>query len=417
MPTNGPLAIAVVAACPFPWPRGTPIRVLRTAEALAELGHRVEIFTYPLGEGPVDPRLAIARVRHALGYHRTAPGPSPAKLLLLDPQLCLSLRRRLRRAPPIDVIYAHHVEGLLVALAARRDGRPPVVFDAHTLLGSELPTYGGRLLRPVLRRLAARLDRSLPVRADHVTAVTDRIRAKLVDELGLPADRVTTVPNGVEVDHFAAVPPAGPLPADRPPRILFTGNTAPYQRLDLLLDAFARLARRHAAVELLLAVDGDTADLHRRIAAAGLGERVRVVPAVPFDRLPALLAEADVAANPRIDADGAPVKLLNYMAAGRPVVSFRGAAPGVEHERTGLLCDDGDVEAFARALSRLLEDRALAARLGAAARARVAAHARWSHAGRRLELVMRTLVARGAEPSPALRPADEPIAGAGSPGR
>lgn len=392
-----PLDIVVVAACPFPYPRGTPIRILRTAEALADRGHRVRIVTYHFGRGETDERLAILRLRHGLGYRRAAPGPSLVKLTLLDPQLVWCLRRALAQEPA-DILYAHHYEGLLVALAARlaRRERPAVIFDAHTLLASELPSYLAALPLAAVRRLAFALDRALPARADHVTTVTDRIRDKLVSDIGLPPDRVTTVANGVEVEHFARVPSAGALPVDRPPRILFTGNTAAYQRLDLLLDAFAIVARRHPTVELLLSLDGDTGALEARIAALGITGRVVLRPAVPFARLPDLLAEAEVAANPRIDADGTPVKLLNYMAAGRPIVSFAGAAPGLVDGETALLCPDGDVDAFAQTSLRLLEDRTLAGRLGAAARAHVERTARWSRAAETLERIMRKLLPPGA---------------------
>jgi glycosyltransferase involved in cell wall biosynthesis len=388
-----PLDILVVAACPFPYPRGTPIRILRTAEALLDRGHRVRVVTYHLGQGDADPRLAITRLPRGLGYRKTSPGPSIVKLAALDPQLAWTLRRELAREPA-DVLYAHHYEGLLVALAARLGlrPRPPLVFDLHTLLASELPSYSGGLPSGPVRRLAFAIDRRLPPRADHLTTVTDRIRDKLIGELGVPAERVTTVENGVEVDHFASVPPAGPLAGDRAPRILFTGNPAPYQRLDLLLEAFAKLASRHPSAELVLSLDGDTAALRARIAALGLAERVTLRPAVPFAELPALLAEADVAANPRTDADGTPVKLLNYMAAGRPIVSFAGSAPGIVDGETALLCPDGDTDGFARALLRLIEDRVLAARLGAAARAHVDRTARWSRAAETLERVMRALV-------------------------
>ncbi|MCL6607800.1 MAG: glycosyltransferase family 4 protein [Geminicoccaceae bacterium] len=388
-----PLDILVVAACPFPYPRGTPIRILRTAEALLDRGHRVRVVTYHLGRGEADPRLAIARLPRGLGYRKTSPGPSIVKLVALDPQLAWILRKELEREPA-DVLYAHHYEGLLVASAARVGlrPRPPLVFDLHTLLASELPSYLGGLPSGLVRRWALAIDRRLPRRADHLTTVTDRIRDKLIGELGVPAERVTTVANGVEVDHFASVPPAGPIAGDRAPRILFTGNPAPYQRLDLLLEAFAKLAGRYPSAELVLSLDGDIAALRARIAALGIAERVSLRPAVPFAELPALLAEADIAANPRTDADGTPVKLLNYMAAGRPIVSFAGSAPGLVDGETALLCPDGDTDCFARAMLRLIEDRALAARLGAAARAHVDRSARWSRAAETLERVMRALV-------------------------
>lgn len=389
---NAPLSIAVVAACPLPLPRGTPIRVLREAEALAGRGHRVHIVTYPMGDGPVDPRLRLHRAAGPRARGTTAPGPSLVKLALLDPALAWELARLLAREP-IDLVHAHHFEGLAAALAARGRRDLPVVLDAHTLLASELPSYRLPLPSGLVRGLARALDRWLPARADHVVAVTARIRDRLVDELGLPASAVTVVENGVEVEHFATVPEPRPEPLTRPPRLLFTGNAASYQRLDLLLEAFAQVLAARPDARLVIAADGDLSAVRAMIESLGLGDRVELGPGPGFAELPALLATADLALNPRTGADGMPVKLLNYMAAARPIVSFAGSAPGLVDGQEGLLCADGDVAAFARAVLTLVADRAYAARLGRAARARVERDARWERTGERLETIFRRLVA------------------------
>ena len=60
---------------------------------------------------------------------------------MLDPLLTYKLRQLLK-AHSFDVIHAHHYEGLLAALCARGRRNPPVVFDSHTLLETELPHYG-----------------------------------------------------------------------------------------------------------------------------------------------------------------------------------------------------------------------------------------------------------------------------------
>jgi glycosyltransferase involved in cell wall biosynthesis len=80
----------------------------------------------------------------------------------------------------VDMIHAHHYEGLLVAAAAPLRSRIPLIFDAHTLLTSELPFYHLGLPVRVKRRIGATLDRRLPAIADHVITVTDRIRSRLL---------------------------------------------------------------------------------------------------------------------------------------------------------------------------------------------------------------------------------------------
>ena len=110
-----PLHVAVVAACPFPYPRGTPTRVYRSAEIVARLGHRVDVITYHLGETERETPFAVHRIRPVGHYHRLAPGPTYQKLLVVDTLLVARLLAFVRRHR-VDVIHAHHYEGLLVAL-------------------------------------------------------------------------------------------------------------------------------------------------------------------------------------------------------------------------------------------------------------------------------------------------------------
>ena len=128
----------MIAACPFPWPRGTPIRIHRIAEAVARRGHAVHVVTYHLGEDLADSPFVVHRIRDVPAYRRTDPGPTARKLFQLDPMLA-GLLRRLDRELHFDLVHAHHYEGLLVASHALRG--IPVIYDAHTLLASELPTY------------------------------------------------------------------------------------------------------------------------------------------------------------------------------------------------------------------------------------------------------------------------------------
>ena len=78
------LRIAVVAACPFPARRGTPVRVQRLSEALAARGHRVKVFTYSFGDGSPPAAVEVSRSSALRGYGFLGPGPTAGKLLGLD---------------------------------------------------------------------------------------------------------------------------------------------------------------------------------------------------------------------------------------------------------------------------------------------------------------------------------------------
>jgi glycosyltransferase involved in cell wall biosynthesis len=375
------MRIAMVAACPFPWPRGTPIRIHRMAEALGRRGHDVHVVTYHLGGPTPTPHMSVHRIEGPSWYRRTAPGPSFAKLALLDPLLTLKLRRVLKMQA-FDVIHAHHYEGLLAALFARAKRKPPLVFDSHTLLETELPHYGSRL-GASFRRIAGRaLDRELPPRADHVIAVSDDMRADLEGAGHLHSGRITVVSNGVEIDHFLS----GPRESSDAVTLTFAGNLAPYQRIDLLLESFARVRIGNPAARLQLLTADSFKPFIAQCRRLDIEDRVEV-RRVDYEQLPSELNRATVLANPRVECSGIPQKLLNYMASGTPTVSFASSAKLLEHQRSGLVVPDGDVSAFADAVLRLMGDAGLRRRLGQHAQEVIARDYSWDQVAARVEQV------------------------------
>lgn len=374
--------IAMIAACPFPHARGTPIRAFRIAEALALRGHEVHVVTYHLGDAPPSVPFAIYRIPTVPTYRKLSAGPSLQKLLLLDPLLRRTLTGVLRRHP-IDVVHAHHYEGLLVALSIPSARRPPVIYDAHTLLETELPYYGLPLGNHLIRAIGRRLDRNLPGRAAHVISVSQALRDRLIALGAVSADRVSVVGNGVEPSLFSGAPPARP---ERQRKVVFAGNLAGYQGIELLLEAFRDVARQRGDVRLELATGSPFAPYAQLVGDLGLGDRISVLR-VGFDDLPAYLMTADVAVNPRLQCDGIPQKLLNYMACGCPIVSFEGSAANLRHGVTGWIVPGGDTAAMARAILRLLDDKELAQRLGAAAREEIRREHGWKMTARGVEAV------------------------------
>jgi len=360
------------------------------AEALAERGHEVHVVTYHLGSGPVHPAITVHRTRNLSFYQKLSPGPTYGKLAFVDPLLALRLRGLLREIP-FDVIHAHHYEGLLVSAAARVGRRVPLVYDAHMLLMSELPFYSLGLPHAVKRSMGGWMDVRLPRLADHTVCVTQTIRDKLVGRGGMDPERLSVMTNGVEFEHFDPTPHA-PAAAGAPPSLIFTGNLAEYQGIDLMLKAFGQALAQVPAARLRIASDSSFEPYEAMARELGVRQQIDIIPSPAFDELPALLASSDVAVNPRIDCDGIPVKLLNYMASGRAVVSFDSAAPGVVHGQTGWLAASGDIAAFANGMVTLLQDPDMARGLGQASRRYVAENCRWSIVAERCEALYRRMI-------------------------
>ncbi len=387
------LRIAMVAACPFPAPRGTPARIRRLAEALTAGGHDVQVLAYHHGTGEVLP-YPVHRIPTIRSYHRLSAGPSLTKLLVLDPLLAMALRRFLAHHP-VDLVHAHHYEGLLAAAAARPP--VPVIYDAHTTLAAELPTYLTSLKPAAARQLGTSLDRWLPRLADHTVAVSPTVRDTLVACGAVRPDSISVVGNGIDA-VFLGEPPD---PARKPGggTIVYAGNMGAHQGIDLLLHAFARVLGRRPGARLLL-VSHEPFTPYEPLACE-LGVREAMEPRqVEPGLVPALLASADIAVSPRTDCPGVPQKLLNYMAAARPIVAFEGSAGEIRHRETGLRVRNGDVEAFANAITQLLDEPTLAAQLGRGAQEQVAARRTWAIRARQLERVYAGVLAKAGMAAP-----------------
>ncbi|MEI2791136.1 MAG: glycosyltransferase family 4 protein [Steroidobacteraceae bacterium] len=375
--------VLMVAACPFPARRGTPVRIERMAEALGRRGHEVHVATYHLGETEVNPHFTVHRIRDVPGYQTTAPGPNWRKLLLLDPRL-QSLVYKLARTLRPDVIHAHHFEGLLVSLPARYRRRIPLVFDAHVLLDGELEYYQLGMPGALRRRAARTLDWMLPRAADHVISISDEISQRLDTDYGMSTASVSVVPNGVEAQFFEGRRDA--FPRDGLKRIVFAGNLASYQGIEYLLQAFAHVRQARRDVRLVLVTESPTDELAAAARALGLLDAIEFIPA-ELARLPSQLTSADVLVNPRTKCPGVPMKLLNYMASGAPIVSFEGSSRYLVDGQSGIVVPNEDVRSFAAGILGLLADPARAERLGLEAQAFARKSLSWGASATMIERV------------------------------
>ena len=362
------------------------------AEALAERGHKMHVAAYHLAEPiALGKSLNVHRNRTIPSYNNFNPGPTLQKLLVVDGFLQVKLRSLLRNEK-IDVIHAHHIEGLLVALMARRvKPQIPIVFDAHTLLESELPFYMPAWTKPLFKKLGFVLDKSLSGKAEHLITVTEELRQQLSELKVVTAEQSTTVSNGVELEPFAGhhwLPRLNSAQCT----LVFAGNLAQYQGIDHMLRAFAMIKRADIAITLRIITQSSFEKHEALCDQLGIRDRVDVVQA-GFDRVPELLASADIALNPRVEAPGLPQKTMNYLATGMPVVSFAGSGHHLVHEKTALLVDGDSIEGFAAAIERLIDDPSLAKHISQHASNVAQAHS-WEQSAEKIERIYQKLCAR-----------------------
>jgi len=287
------------------------------------------------------------------------------------------------RREAIDLIHAHNYEAAIAGLVVGRATSCPVVYHGHTALAEELPLYfRAWLARRLARRVGLLLDAHVPRRADFCIAVTE--------ELGEMLRR-----RGVTAGDLACIAPAAaPGAAAHRPRtdsnglVCYAGNLDGYQNLGFLLASFARVRARVAAARLVLVTHAAPGALERAV-----GPGVEIVRAASYDEVRARLDAADVAVSPRTERAGFPMKLLNYMAAGKAIVASAGSAKGLRDGVTGRVVPDGDEAAFAAAVVELLSDAGARARLGAAARCAVEDARAWETVLDRIEVIYRNVLA------------------------
>jgi 1,2-diacylglycerol 3-alpha-glucosyltransferase len=374
-------SVAMVAACPFPANYGTPGAIREMSETLASFGHDVHIVTYPFGE---DLPVGAATVWRTLYWRRARSlytGPSFEKLIL-DVFLLVLLCRVIRRQR-ISIIHAHNYEGLLIGYVAKLLTGRRLLYNAVSLMSDELPSYD--FLKPAFlaRGLARLLDWLAVTLPDHFIAITKELRDFFLSK-HISEDRIALIPCGVKPEMFDAPDPE-PLRArygvERRPVVMYTGVTSPFQRIDYLVRAFC-LVLQEEPTALLMVVsplkhDRDIAANRALAESLGILSSIIWVEGQTLVELPDYLAMASVAVISRPNIPGHPIKLLNYMAAGKAIVCFAGAAKGVRHMHDAYVVPDHDVNEMSRGIVAMLRDSELADRLGAAAKETVTRDFDW----------------------------------------
>lgn len=332
------------------------------------------------------PRRYLRAWGRALRGNARSPG-FLAKALVVVPRAAAIARRMERRG--IGHVHAHWAtHPALAAFVVRELTGIEYSFTAHAH-----DLYLDRAM------LAAKIEA-----ARFVVTISRYNRLLLRRLFGPAAARKTVViPCGVDPRTFRPRPPRA---ADGAFRIACVAGLRDYKGHRWLIDACTLLAERGVPFECVLVGDGpERRAIQAQVAAAGLSGRVRLAGNQPQDRIRALFDESDAMALPSVITedgmmDGIPVALMEAMAAALPVVATRvsGIPELVEDGRTGLLVEQRDAAALARALERIFRDPDLARRLGAGGRERVLDRFNLLRNARRLREHL--LVAMGDHPPP-----------------
>jgi glycosyltransferase involved in cell wall biosynthesis len=322
------------------------------------------------------------------------------KLNLSTPIRMKADARDLIQEHAIQVVHCHEVrtvENLRVAPVANRLGVPLVVSPHGTL-----PYDTGR---QSVKRLWDRLfGRRLLPRFDQVIALTaneaeDARAVWSACGVPLPDEKISIVPNGVQLKDFANLPPAEPSRTrwklGSGPVVLFLGRLHERKGLQLLIPAFAGAVQTAPDARLLIVGpdEGMLSTLGAQVEHFSLGGRVIFTGMLTGDDKLAALAASDLFALPAV-GEGFSMAVLEAMACGLPVLLTPGCNfPEVVDAGAGLVVER-EVTALRDALDRLLTGGERRASMGRSARALVHARYTWPQVVTQLEDVYRAMIAR-----------------------
>ncbi|MFF8955340.1 glycosyltransferase family 4 protein [Streptomyces sp. NPDC014894] len=358
-------------------------RVWQECRTLRDAGWEVHVICPRGSKRDTEPETEIEGVR-ILRYPLRAATGGPAGYVREYGSALWHTARLARVVGPVDVVHACNPPDLLFlpALWLKRRGAR-FVFDQHDLV-PEL--YLSRFDRgeDLLYRAVCALERLTYRAADVVLATNESYRDVAIRRGGRRPEDVFVVRSAPETDRFQPVPPDPELKRGKPHLLCYLGVMGPQDGVDYALRALARLRDELGRTDwhAVFVGGGDAFDamveLSRRL---GLSEHVRFTGRVPDADLVRCLSTADVCLSPDprnpLNDVSTMNKVLEYMAMGRPIVSFDLREARVSAGDAAVYAPDDDEGEFARLIALLLDDPERRARMGRIGRERIGGRLSW----------------------------------------
>lgn len=315
-------------------------------------------------------------------YYRT--GKTASGILPLEAELRLMwvLAKRIKEVAGIekpDIIHAH--SPILNAYPALYVGRKlgiPVVYEIRAFWEDAAVDHGTFAEGSLRYKLIRNSETWACKMARHTFVLCQGIREDLHGR-GIPYEKLTAIRNGVDLKSLTPCPPDAEYLqlwnlANK--RVIgFIGSFYRYEGLDLLVEAFAKLAPRYPdLVLLLLGGEEREGDLRKQVQRLGLDDRVLMPGRIPHSRVPGVYSLMEALVYPRrsmrLTELVTPLKPLEAMAMGRPVVASNigGHRELLRDGETGLLFPPGDASSLAQTIGQLLDDQPLREKLASQGR-------------------------------------------------
>jgi glycosyltransferase involved in cell wall biosynthesis len=376
----------------FPIERANGIQTMETCYALGERGHDVRLIVRPDTHNPARDPFAYYGLRQSdrVTIERAAvAGPQLARRV---GYLSFAFGRALGRTRA-DMLMTRDLGTASMLIRLPRSMRAPLIYESHGYapdVAAALPemlTTARAASAARLRRLAKR-EAAAWHGADGYITITSGLRSTLEEKFGA-RPRTAVIADGVRLqDRPGFNLPSGSV------IVGYAGHLYPWKGVDVLIQAVARTSGASAMIVGGHEAEGDRSRLEALAARLGIRRRVSFTRHVEPSQVPGLLRRATILALPNTASAASthftsPLKLFEYMAAGRAIVAsdLPAIREVLTHEKNALLVPAGDPAALAAAIERLAGDRGLAHRLAEQAFADVPDYT-WERRAARIEALL-----------------------------
>jgi len=365
------MKVLMIAPQPFFQPRGTPISVLHRINTLSNLGHKIDLVTYHLGQTIPFENVTYHRIPNVPFIKKIKVGPSKTKIIVDLFVIFKTLKLLLKNK--YDVVHSHEEAGFFGAWLASKFGIMHL-YDMHSSLPQQLTNFKFTKLKFLINRFEA-LERRTIERSDALITICPEL-FNYVNQL-YPDKKQALIENVADNSSVFNETKSEETDIrekyqlDSKTIILYAGTFEPYQGLDLLIESSKAVISKNKDVAFAL-VGGNPAQVEhyqQLVKKQNLSDYFVFAGQVVPDLVPKFLDVADILVTPRIEGNNTPLKIYSYLRSGKPIV----ATNHITH--TQVLNDEVAVltecnaEAFADGLMKVIEDDQLCLSLSEKAKA------------------------------------------------
>jgi len=314
------MKILMLAPQPFFQPRGTPISVYFRLKVLSDLGHKVDLVTYHLGEDRSFKNVKILRIPDLFCIKKIKIGPSLTKLPLDFLMLLKAITTLVTKR--YDLVFSHE-EAAFFGVALARIFRVPHVYDMHSSLPQQLENFNfSRSI--ILKQMFIMIERFILKNSQAVIVICPDL-LNLVKAEGF-AKKAVLLENFLDFEYpdyskEEVYKKRREFAGDDQKIVLYAGNFLPYQGIPFFLEAASKVQDKRAVFLLV----GDTPEAVERMRSAafklGISDKVFFTGQVDPAMIHLFISLSDVLVSPRISGTNTPLKIYSFLKSGKPVVA------------------------------------------------------------------------------------------------